>query len=139
MKFDVDSRNETKRFFKVFSFKDNCFLIGDNKFSQSRKGYLSLAVNVLRNIRMVQHIIKGDIFTARFYQSDGKIWWKCSDADFTRASDSLTCWLSNNVLKHCFLESGLTITFTVFYFRNKVAMTIIFLSKMFQTWYRFQK
>ena len=59
-------------------------------------------------------------------QSDEKIWWKCSHADFTRVWDPLTCWLSKGVLKQCFLESNLTKSFTVCKFRNKVAMTIIF-------------
>ena len=35
---------------KNFSFKDNPIWIGDNKFPQPQKEYLSLAVNVLRNI-----------------------------------------------------------------------------------------
>ena len=35
---------------KVFGFKDNWNWVGDNKFSKSLKEYLSLAVNVLRNI-----------------------------------------------------------------------------------------
>ena len=38
-----------------------------------------------------------------------------------------------------FLESKLTKSFTVFYYRNKVAITIIFFSKMFKIWYKFQK
>ena len=34
---------------KIFGFKDNCIWTGDDKFSQSWKGYLSLVVNMLRN------------------------------------------------------------------------------------------
>ena len=34
---------------RVFGFKDNCIWIAHDKFSQSRPGYLSLAVNLLRN------------------------------------------------------------------------------------------
>ena len=49
------------------------------------------------------------------------------------------CWLSKVVLKHCFLESGLTKSFTACKFRNKKAMTIIFFLKMFKIWCRFQK
>ena len=69
---------------------------------------------------------KGDVFKMRVSHSDGKIWWKCSDADFTRLWVSLTCWLSKEFLKQCFLKSGLTKCFTVWNFRNKVAMMIIF-------------
>ena len=50
----------------------------------------------------------------------------CFHADFTRVWDHLTCGLWKGVLKRCFLESGLTKSLTVFNFRNKVAMTIIF-------------
>ena len=46
LKFGVDSRKGLKKSEKVFGFNDNCIWIDDNKFSQSRKGYLSLAVNV---------------------------------------------------------------------------------------------
>ena len=49
LKFDVDSRNGKKESIKVFGFKDNFILIGVEKFWQSRAGYLSLAVNVLRD------------------------------------------------------------------------------------------
>ena len=49
LKFDVDCRKRTKESLKVFDFKDNSILIGDVKISLSRTGYLSLAVNVLRN------------------------------------------------------------------------------------------
>ena len=35
---------------KVFGVKDNWIWVEDNKFSQSRKGYLPLALNALQNI-----------------------------------------------------------------------------------------
>ena len=56
-----------------FGLSDNWICVGDNKFSQSRKGYLSLGVNVLRNIPNIYHITKGDIFTVMFYHNDGKL------------------------------------------------------------------
>ena len=34
---------------KVFCFKENIIWIGENKFSESRKGNLALAANLLRN------------------------------------------------------------------------------------------
>ena len=82
---------------------------------------------------------KGDIFQIRFSRSNEKIGWKCSLADFTNVWDPSTCWLSRGVLKRCFLKSGLTKSFTVCNFRNKVAMTIIFFFKMLKIWCRFRK
>ena len=101
----------------------------DNKFSQSRTGYLSLAVNVLRSTPTIYPITKGYIWQIRFSQSNEKIWWKCPHADFAKVWDPLTCWLSRGVLKRYFLESCLTKSFIVCNFRNKVAMTILFISK----------
>ena len=43
--------------------------------------------------------------------------------------DSLSCWLSKVLLKRCILETGLTKSFTVCNFENKLTMTIIFISK----------
>ena len=68
-----------------------------------------------------------------------KIWEECSHAPLGRVWDLLTCWLIKGVLKRCFLESGLTRSFTVYNFRNKVAMKIIFFFTVFKTWSRFQK
>ena len=81
----------------------------------------------------------GDVFQVRVSQSDEKIWWKCSHASFTRVWDPLTCWLSRGVRNSVFLESKLTKSFTACNFRNKVAMTIFLLFKMFKIWCRFQK
>ena len=58
---------------KIFCFKDNCICIGDDKFSQCRKDYLSLQVNVLRNTSKIEYITKEDISQIRFSQSDEKI------------------------------------------------------------------
>ena len=99
LKFDAYSRNGLKKFEKVFGFRDHCNWFGDDNFSKSRKGYLSLAVNVLRNTPKIFHITKGDIFQVSFCQSDEKIWWKFSHADFTRIWDPLTCWLAKGFLK----------------------------------------
>ena len=100
---------------------------------------MSLAVNMLRNTPTIEHITKGDNLQIRFSQSDEKIWWKCSHADFTTVWDPLTCWLSNGVLKRCFLEIALTKSLTVCNFWNEVAMTIMVFFKVFKTWCRFQK
>ena len=97
-----------------------------------------MALNVLRNTPQVEHITKGDIFKTRVSHSDEKIWWKCSYASFTRLWDSVTCWLAKEILKWCFLKSGLTKSFTVCNFRNKVAMRISFLFIMFKIWCGFE-
>ena len=68
-------------------------------------------------------------------QTDEKIWWKCSNVDFTMVWGPLTCWLSRRVLKQCFLENGLTKSFTVCNLRKKVAMTIMFFVKSLKIWF----
>ena len=73
LKFDVDSGNCTKESAILVGLKDNCISIKDFKFSEPGTGYLSLAVNVLRNTPKIQHITKGDIFQIRFSQSNEKI------------------------------------------------------------------
>ena len=119
-------RNRTKKSEKVFGFKSNWIWIGEDNLSQSRTGYSSLAVSDLRNTPKIYYITKGDIFQIRFTQSDGKIWWKYSQADFPRAWDPLIRWLSRGVLKRCLLESGLTNSFTVCNSQNKAPMMLNF-------------
>ena len=128
-----------KKSAKIVGFKDNCIWIGDHNCTQSRTRYLSLAVNVLRNTPKIEHITKGDIFQVSVSHSDEKVWWKCSYADFTRLWVSLTCWLSKEFLKRCFSKSGLTKSFTVCNFGNKVTRTIIFFFKMFKISCTFQQ
>ena len=64
---------------------------------------------------------------------------KCSRAAFASVCNTLTCSLSKGVLKQYLLDSGLTNSFTVFNFPNKVVMKIIFFLKMFKIWCIFQK
>ena len=61
LKFDIDSRNGTKNRRKVFRFLGKCNSIGSGKFSESWKGYLSSAVNVLTNTRKMS-TKQGDTF-----------------------------------------------------------------------------
>ena len=53
--------------------------------------------------------------------------------------DHLTSWLSKNVLKRPFLESGLTNSLTVCNFGNTLGMTKFFSQKIFEIWCRFHK
>ena len=64
---------KTKKSGKIGGFKDNSISIGDNRFTQSRAGYFSLAVNVLRNTPKIQHITKRDIVRITVSHSDEKI------------------------------------------------------------------
>ena len=109
------------------------------KFSQSPTGYLPSAVNWLTNTSIISNFQKGDVFEVILVRSDQKIWSKYSLADFTIVCHPLTCWISKEVLKRRFLESGLTKSLTVFNFRNSIAMTIIFYWKMFKIWWWFHK
>ena len=54
-------------------------------------------------------------------------------------SDTLTGWLSKDTLKQSFLESSSTETLRACNFENTLTMTIIFVSKMFKIWWKFQK
>ena len=75
-------RENPKKFplLKIIAFESET-----TKFSKSPKGYLSLAVNVLRNILKIFQITKGDIFQVRFSQSDGKISLKHSHAEYSKS------------------------------------------------------
>ena len=111
---------------KYFRFLDNRIWIGSHKFSQYWTGYLTSAVNVLRNILKIWLNSTGDIFQINFSQNDENTWQKRSHRDFGSIFDNLTCWVSKCFLKQRFLESFLTKIFTVCNFRNTLAMTIIF-------------
>ena len=127
---------------KMFSvFKIIAFELGaaNSRNPEKDTGYLSSAINVLTNTSKIWHINKVGIFIISSSQSHQKIWSKCSHTDFTSVWDTLTCWLSKNVLKRSFLESGLTKILTVCNFENTLAMMITFLFKMFKIWWRFQK
>ena len=74
----------------------------------------------------------GDIFKIISTQSDKKIRYKSSPADFASVCYPLTCWLLKDVLKWRFLESGLSKSLTVCNFGNILAMTIFFFWKSFK-------
>ena len=136
LKCDVDSRNGTKNGENVFSLSDNCIWIGSCKFSQPRTGYLPSADNVLINAPGISPNTRADIFQITFPQNDGKTGLESSHANLASIYDAFTCWLPKSVLKRCSWESFLTKLFTVYNFRNALAMTII---RMFKIWFRMQK
>ena len=74
LKFDVDCRNGTKNWEKVFYFLDNCIWIGSGKFSQSWTRYLSSAVNVLTNTPKTSPITRGDISQINAHENEEKTW-----------------------------------------------------------------
>ena len=106
---------------KSFGFSDNCIWIGSNKFSQSWTGYFAWAVIVLTNTSKISPKTRGYISGVNFPEND--------DGDFTSIWDAFTCWMAMRVLKRLYLESFLTKIFTVYYFGNTLAMTIILFSK----------
>ena len=55
-------------------FSDNCIWTGSGKFSQSWTGYLSYAVNVLKNNPKISPNTSGDIFQIDFRENDEKKW-----------------------------------------------------------------
>ena len=124
---------------KKFLFSDNCIGIGSGKILQSWTGYLSSAVNVLRNTTKISRNTREDIFQINFRENDEKTWKKCSHGDFASILVALTCWMSKRALKWRFLESGLTKIFTVCNFGNTLAMTMVLLFKRFKIWFRLQK
>ena len=124
---------------KVFRFSDNCIWIKSCKFRQPWRGYLPSAVNVLtKTLRF--HVTLGETFSKstslRMMKNHDK---GASTNIFAGIWDAFTCSLSKRVLKRRFLESGLTKIFTVCNFRNPLAMTIMFFSKMFKLCWTFQK
>ena len=127
-----------KKVSKIFRLTDSCILIGSGKFSQCLTWYLASSVNVPINTHKVSPNTRGDIFQINFPENDEKTWEKRSHGDFTSIWDAFTCWLRKPVLKHCSLESVLTNFFTGYNSGNTLAMTIIFLFKMFKNGCRFQ-
>ena len=109
------------------------------KFWQSWPVHLSRAVNMLTNIPKILNLKKGESFQIIRPESDQKIWSECCHADFTSVWDHLTCWLSKDVLKQRFLESGLSKSLTFSNCENTLAIMIIFFSKIFKIWWRYHK
>ena len=105
-KFSADFTIVAKSLEKSFCFLGNCISIGCVKFSLLRREYLSWTVNVLINKPKLSDIPKRDNFRLNFSHSDETVWWKCCRADFSSVWDSLTCWLSQGVLKRGFLDSN---------------------------------
>ena len=88
---------------------------------------------------MISNFYQGDIFQIISPHSDEKIWWKCTHEDFTSVWYRLTCWLSKDVLRRRWILSGVTKPWTVANFGNTLAMTIFFIWKIFEIWWRFHK
>ena len=59
--------------------------------------------------------------------------------DFSSVWDPLACWLSNSVLKQCFLDIDLTTSFAVRNFKNAWDIRVILSFKIFKISCRFQK
>ena len=94
---------------------------------------------MLRNAPKISNFNRRDIFQIIRPESDQKIWSECCHADFTSVWNHLTCWLSKDVLKQRFLESGLSKSLTFSNRENTLAIMIIFFSKIFKIWWRYHK
>ena len=111
----INFRNGKKNSEKLIRSLDNCIWIGCCKFSLLRREYLSLAVNVLTECPMISHITKRDIFQVIFAHLI-----KVLSCRFRKCLVPFKmCWLSEGVLKACFLGIGLTKFFAVCIFGNK--------------------
>ena len=65
LKYNLHFKNAVKNWEKVFFFWDNFIWIGVIKLSLLRKGYFSLAANVLTSTPKIWHVNKGDFFQLR--------------------------------------------------------------------------
>ena len=66
LEFVVDSRNGTKNSENVFHFSYNCIWSGSCNFSQSSRGYLRSAVNLLTNTPKTSPKTRENIFGINF-------------------------------------------------------------------------
>ena len=70
LKFHLDFKNEAKISVNIFSFWDNCIWIVIVKLSLLRRGYFSLAANVLTSSPKIWHVNNRDFLQLK---------WICSD------------------------------------------------------------
>ena len=105
LKFDLDFKNYVTNWEKPFPFCDSCIWIGTVKLSLLRKGYLSMALNVLTSSQKIWHIKKREFFQLNYclgsYQG---IWQRLCDADYKSASAHSPCCLSKGPLNRDFLD-----------------------------------
>ena len=88
---------------------------------------------------MISNFNQGDIFQIISPHSDEKICSKCSQEEFTSVWNGLTCWLSKDVFRQCWIVNAVTKPWTVANFGKTFPLTIFFFLKMFKIWWRFHK
>ena len=88
---------------------------------------------------MIPNLNHGDISQIISPHSDEKIWQKYSHKDFTSVWNRLTRWLSKDVLRRHWIVSGMSKPSTVANFGNTLGITIFFVLKMFEIWWKFHK
>ena len=88
---------------------------------------------------MISNFNQGDIFQIICPHSDEKICWNCSHEDFTSIWNRLTCWLSKDVLRHCWIVSAVAKRYKVANLGNTLAVRIFFFLKIFKIWWRLHK
>ena len=70
LKFNLDIENTEKKWANFFCFWDNCMWIGNAQLSLLRRGYFSLAANVLTSSPKILHVNKRDFFQLNWLGSD---------------------------------------------------------------------
>ena len=107
-KFHLDFKNAEKNREQDFCFWDNWISIGIFKFSLLRKGYLSLAANMLANSPKIWHVNEWIFFQLNSLAMYQSIWSNCCGADFNSIMARLPCCLSKVPRKRDFLDIYLT-------------------------------
>ena len=106
-KFKLDFKNAAKNS-KCFGSEINSIWIGIVKLSLLRKGYLSLAANMLKRSPKIWHVYKRHFLEHSFVASSQWIWSRCSDEDYNSVWARLPYFLSRHPLKRDFLDIYLT-------------------------------
>ena len=107
-KSNIDFKNAVKDWENVFCLRVNCIWIGIVKFSLLRRGYFSLAGNVLTSRPKTWDVNNRDFFQLKWPASDQWSEQRCCDGDFNSDSARLPCCLSKGPLKQNFLDIYLT-------------------------------
>ena len=107
-KSNIAFKNAVKDWEKVFCLRVNCIWIGIVKFSLLRRGYFSLAGNVLTSRSKTWDVNNRDFFQLKWLGSDQWSEQRCYDGDFNSDSARLPCCLSKVPLKRNFLDIYLT-------------------------------
>ena len=131
-KLYLDIENTLKNREKVFSFWGNCMWMGCINLCLLGREHLSTALIVLKNSLNVWHITKRDFSQLNCLLVEQWICRRCSRSDLNRVETILPCSSFKGNLQRDFLHIYLTTFFGGRSLWNKLAMSVIFLLKMFK-------